>query len=118
MRSNPADARIRTAPVILKFSFTPPGDKEAAKVGDEPSIDGAIARVFIRRDASTRSLRRLALYLKRSAAGAYALGQVGSARSGYWSTIDLVDRRDLDRLRIKARRLIDGWKEFGGVKET
>jgi hypothetical protein len=104
--------------LILKFSFTPPGDKEAAKVGDKPSIDGAIARVFIRRDASTRSLRRLALYLKRSAAGAYALGQVGSARSGYWSTIDLVDRRDLDRLRIKARRLIDGWKEFGGVKET
>ena len=101
--------------MILKFSFTPPGDKEAAS--DEPSIDGAIARVFIRRDASNRSLRRLALCLKRSATGAYAMGQVGSARSGYWSTIDLVDRRDLDQLRIKARRLIDGWKEFGRLEE-
>lgn len=104
--------------MILKFSFTPAGDKDTAKVGDEPSIDGAIARVFIRRDASTRSLRRLALCLKRSAVGAYAVGKVGSARSGYWSTIDLVDRRDLDQLRVKARRLIDGWKEFGGSKET
>jgi hypothetical protein len=98
--------------VIHKFSFTPPGDNEAGIVGDEPSIDGAIARVFIRRDVSNRSLRRLALCLKRSASGAYAMGQVGSARSGYWSTIDLVERRDLDQLRIKARRLIDGWKEF------
>jgi hypothetical protein len=46
------------------------------------------------------------------------MGQVGSARSGYWSTIDLVDRRDLDQLRIKARRLIDGWKEFRGREEN
>ena len=103
--------------MILKISFTQPGDKEADIVGDEPSIDGAIARVFIRRDASTRSLRRLALYLKRSAYGAYAMGQVGSARSGYWSTIDVVERRDLDQLRIKARRLIDGWKEFHRLEE-
>jgi hypothetical protein len=103
--------------VILKFSFTPPGDKEAASGGDEPTIEGAIARVFIRRDASNRSLRRLARCLKRSAAGAYAMGQVGSARSGYWSTIDLADRRDLDQLRIKARRLIDGWKEFRRIEE-
>ena len=48
---------------------------------------------------------------------AYAMGQVGSARSGYWSTIDVVERRDLDQLRIKARRLIDGWKEFHRLEE-
>ena len=103
---------MRAAPVTLKTSVEPGGDKGMARDGEEPSIKGAIARVFIRRDASVRSLRRLALCLKRSATGAYAMGKAGSARSGYWSTIDLVDRRDLDRLRVKARRLIDGWREF------
>jgi hypothetical protein len=112
MRSNPADARIRTAVVIHKISIRSSGGNEAAVIGVEPLIDGAIARVFIRRDASTRSLRCLASCLERGAAGRYAMGQVGSARSGYWPTIDLVEKRDLDQLRIKARRLIDGWTEF------
>jgi len=103
--------------VVHKVSFASPLAKEAALAGDEPSLKGAIARVFIRRDASTRSLRRLALCLKRKANGTYAMGRSGSARSGYWSTVDLVDRRDLDRLRIEARRLIDGWKELRRIEE-
>ena len=84
----------------------------ATVVDGEPLIEGAIARVFIRRDASTRALRRLGICLKRGAVGAYALGRAGSARSGYWTTVDLARRSDLDLLRVKARRLIDGWKEF------
>jgi hypothetical protein len=98
--------------VIHKISFIPSRDSEADVGGEGPLIEGAIARVFIRRDASTRTLRRVETCLKRWAAGAYAIGRVGSARSGYWPTIDLVDRSDLDQLRIKARRLIDGWREF------
>jgi hypothetical protein len=96
---------------IYKIPINSSGGNEAAIIGDEPLIDGAIARVFIRRDASRRSLRRLAICLERGA-GRYAMGRVGSARSGYWSTVDLVEKRDLEQLRIKARRLIDGWREF------
>jgi hypothetical protein len=40
------------------------------------------------------------------------IGQSGSAQSGYWPTIDIWDRRDLDRVRRKFRHLIDGWKEL------
>ena len=81
-------------------------------VDDEPLIEGAIARVFIRRDASDRTLRRLRICLRRSAVGAYAVGRTGSPRSGYWTTVDVEKRSDLDQLRAKARRLIDGWKDF------
>jgi hypothetical protein len=113
MRSNPADARIRTRSVVHKISLDPStGDGTHTALDDEPLLEGAIARVFIRRDASERSLRRLGICLRRSAAGAYALGRTGSARSGYWTTVDLAKRSDLDQLRVKARRLIDGWKEF------
>jgi hypothetical protein len=114
MRSNPADARIRTRQVVHKISVNPSanGGADPVVVDDEPLIEGAIARVFIRRDASDRTLRRLRICLRRSAVGAYAVGRTGSPRSGYWTTVDVEKRSDLDQLRAKARRLIDGWKDF------
>jgi hypothetical protein len=100
--------------VVHKISRSPSTADGADRIvdDDEPLIDGAIARVFIRRDASTRSLRRLAICLRRSATGAYAVGRAGSPRSGYWTTVDIEMRSDLDQLRAKARRLIDGWRNF------
>ena len=94
--------------MVHKISRSPSTADGADRIvdDDEPLIDGAIARVFIRRDASTRSLRR------RSATGAYAVGRAGSPRSGYWTTVDIEMRSDLDQLRAKARRLIDGWRNF------
>jgi hypothetical protein len=114
MRSNPADARIRTRQVVHKISVNPSanGGADPVVVDDEPLIEGAMARVFIRRDASDRTLRRLRICLRRSAVGAYAVGRTGSPRSGYWTTVDVEKRSDLDQLRVKARRLIDGWKNF------
>jgi hypothetical protein len=112
MRSTPADARIRTRSVVHKISLDPGEEVHTVALDKEPLLEGAIARVFIRRDASARTLRRLGICLKRWAVGAYALGRTGSARSGYWTIVDLATRSDLDQLRVKARRLIDGWKEF------
>jgi hypothetical protein len=79
---------------------------------ETPPLQGAIARLFIRRDASSQSLQDIEAFLKKAAVGEYAIGQAGSIRSGYWPTIDVTNRRDLDRVRAKARHLIDGWKEL------
>ena len=76
-------------------------------------LKGAVARLFIRRNISRQSLRDIEAFLRKTAIGRYAIGQSGSAQSGYWPTIDIADRRDLDRMRRKFPRLIDGWKELG-----
>ena len=73
-------------------------------------LEAAIARIFIRRDASRRSLQILEDFLRRSAVGDYAIGVAGSARAGYWSTVDVTDIRDLDRIRTELRHLVDGWR--------
>jgi hypothetical protein len=72
----------------------------------------AIARVMVRRDASRRAILELVAFLESSAVGGYTLGEIGSARSGYWTTINVTDRHDLDRIREHYRRLIDGWQEL------
>jgi hypothetical protein len=98
--------------VVHKISRSPSTADGADRIvdDDEPLIDGAIARVFIRRDASTRSLRRLAICPGGRPPGLCVGGRV--RRSGYWTTVDIEMRSDLDQLRAKARRLIDGWRNF------
>jgi hypothetical protein len=78
----------------------------------KPRLPGAVARVFIRRNASRQSLRKIDTFLAKTAVGRYAIGQSGSARSGYWPTIVVTEQRDLDRIRREFQRLIDGWKEL------
>jgi hypothetical protein len=85
----------------------------SAEPRSNEALKGAIARLFIRRNTSRQSLREIEMFLRRTAIGRYAIGQSGSAQSGYWPTIEVADRRDLDRLRRKFPRLIDGWRELG-----
>jgi hypothetical protein len=87
-------------------------DDDPRNSDQKSRLPGAIARVFIRRNASRQSLRKIDAFLAKTAVGRYAIGQSGSARSGYWPTIVVTERRDLDRLRREVPRLIDGWKEL------
>ena len=98
-----ANQKHRTLAAKTAFSEAP---------GETQPIAGAVARIFLRRDASHHALQQMQGFLETSVTGDYATGQAGSPRMGYWYVIDVTDRRDLDQIRAKAPHLIDGWMEF------
>jgi hypothetical protein len=73
----------------------------------KPLVAGALARVYIRRNADPASIQRLKERLAEDGTGEWGFGQRGA-----WMTIDVAAPEDLRLIRTEFYRLIDGWQEL------
>ncbi|MFC4172720.1 hypothetical protein ACFOYU_11705 [Microvirga sp. GCM10011540] len=85
----------------------PPWEGNGQPVGrrDVPLVDGAIARVYLRREISVSQLRQMREHLDSRAQGQFAFGSVLK-----WTVIELDREEDLLSIREYFPRLIDGWR--------
>ncbi len=98
--SSPAPTSAISADVS---NFRPPPLQRPQR----PLVAGAVARVYIRRNADPAAVERIKRHLKRIGRGEYGFGQRGK-----WTTIDVAAPEDLLLIRKEFARLIDGWQEL------
>ncbi|MBM0202947.1 hypothetical protein JNW90_07440 [Micromonospora sp. STR1s_5] len=75
---------------------------------EEEPFPGAVARIFIRREASSEALARIKRHLVEKACGQYAFASFGE-----WTALDLERPEDALLVRRDLKAYVDGWKESG-----